>query len=234
MKNAVLFLLKLLPVAALLLLQACSSKNDFEISVWNSHTDKPIIFYISGDAGFNSFSKGLNNDFHTLGYDVFALNTKTYFWNKKTPKQTSAEIEWYINQQLNGRKNQKVILVGYSFGADVTPFVYNHFTGHLKKKIQHIFIIGPSKTTDFKIHLNEYFGMEPKGSMAVVPEINKIHTVPVTLILSNFEFLHFPYQQITLGSNYQMKHIQGNHHYSGNTKLLSGYIQKVLENKTAH
>jgi type IV secretory pathway VirJ component len=233
MKISLQFMLKTLSATVLLMLVACTSKNDFQISEWNSHTDKPIIFYISGDAGFNSFSKGLCTDFHTLGYDVFALNTKTYFWNKKIPEQTSAKIEMYINHQLQGRKNQKVILAGYSFGADVTPFIYNHFTDRLKKKIQHVFIIGPSKTTDFKIHLNEYFGMEPKGSMAVVPEINKINTVPVTLILSNFEFIHFPYQEITLGSNYQMKHLKGNHHYSGNTKLLSGYIEKVLENKTA-
>ena len=232
MKDLFKFILKILSVMVFFLFCSCtSSKDDFNITSWNSNTDKPIIFYLSGDAGFNSFSKGLANDFYIMGYDVFGLNTKNYFWNKKTPEQTSAAIENYIDKQLQGRKNQKVILIGYSFGADVTPFVYNHFTEDLKNKIQHVFIIGPSKTTDFKIHLNEYFGMEPKGSILVTPEINKMTDVPVTVILSDFEYAHFPYEEIKLSHNYQMKHIPGNHHYSGNTKLLSGYIQQVLNNK---
>lgn len=231
MKDPFKFILRIFSFAGFFLLNSCTSKDDFNITSWNSNTDKPIIFYLSGDAGFNSFSKGLANDFHIMGYDVFGLNTKNYFWNKKTPKQTSSAIENYINKQLQGRKNQKVILIGYSFGADVTPFVYNHFTDDLKNKVEHVFIIGPSKTTDFKIHLNEYFGMEPKGSMFVTPEINKMTDVLVTVILSDFEYAHFPYQEINLSNNYQMKHIPGNHHYSGNTKIVSGYIQQVLKSK---
>ncbi|WP_312900080.1 AcvB/VirJ family lysyl-phosphatidylglycerol hydrolase [Chryseobacterium taichungense] len=207
----------------------CSSESDFKITQWNNHSDKPIIFYISGDAGFNTFSKNFGENLHHFGYDVFALNTKTYFWNKKTPQQTSSDIEKYINEQLKGRKNQHVIIVGFSFGADVTPFVYNRFSDDLKNKVQKIFIIGPSKSNDFKIHLEEYFGQEPKGSLSVIPEINKITQVPVMVVLSDFEYAHFPYQKITLKNNYQMKHIPGDHHYGGNTKMLADFINTNLK-----
>lgn len=134
----------------------------------------------------------MGKDLHAFGYDVFALNTQSYFWNQKTPEQTSSAIENYINQQLKGRQNQKVILIGFSFGADVTPFVYNRFSGPLKDNIQKVFIIGPSKTNDFKIHLGEYFGQEIKGSLQVIPEINRMKNVPVMVILSDFEFENFP------------------------------------------
>lgn len=231
MKNVVKLIVTTIPVMVFLIVYGCTSKNDFEITSWNSHTNKPILFYISGDGGFNTFSKGFGTDLHTLGYDVFALNTKAYFWKQKTPEETSAAIENYIDQQLQGRKNQKVILAGYSFGADVTSFVYNRFTDDMKKKIQHVFIIGPSKTTDFKIHLKEYFGIEPKGSLLVVPEINKMDNVPLTVILSDFEFAHFPYQDIILNGSYQMKHIPGTHDYDDNTQMLSVYIDDILKGK---
>src|SRR5215813_12259080 len=93
------------------LLAGCNSKNDFQVTEWNSHSDKPIIFYISGDSGFNTFTKSMGKDLHACGYDVFALNTQSYFWNQKNPEQTSSAIENYINQQLEGRQNQKVILI---------------------------------------------------------------------------------------------------------------------------
>ena len=204
-------------------------KNDFQITEWNSHSDKPIIFYISGDAGFNTFSKSFGEDLHSYGYDVFALNTKIYFWNQKTPEQTSSDIENYINKQLRGRENQKVILIGYSFGSDVTPFVYNRFSDDLKSKIQKVFIIGPSKSNDFKIHLDEYFGQDTKGSLQVIPEINKMTNVPLMLILSDFEYVNFPYENIKLGNNYKMKHLGGDHHYGGNTKMLADFIVENLK-----
>lgn len=206
------------------LFTGCDTGKDFKVTEWNSHSEKPIIFYISGDAGFNTFSKSFGENLHKFGYDVFALNTKVYFWEKKTPAETASDIENYINKQLRGRQNQQVILIGFSFGADVTPFAYNRFSDDLKDKIQKIFIIGPSKSNDFKIHLEEYFGQEPKGSLPVIPEINKITHIPVMVILSDFEFTHFPYENIKLGSNYQMKHIAGNHHYGGNTKMLAAFI----------
>lgn len=229
MRNNIKKTVKIFSVASLVLFFSCKKNDDFKITEWNTDSHHPIIFYLSGDAGFNTFSKGLGTHLHALGYDVFALNTKSYFWNKKTPEQTSEDIENFINQQLKGRENQHVILLGFSFGADVTPFAYNRFSDDLKKKVQRVFIIGPSKSNDFKIHLEEYFGMEPKGSLQVIPEINNMGNVPVTVILSDFEFSHFPYKEITLKGNYQMKHIPGNHHYGNNTQMLAYFINDILE-----
>lgn len=228
MKNKLKNLISFFSTSLLVLFSGCQNDNDFKITAWKSGMQKPIIFYISGDAGFNTFTKGFGTHLHALGYDVFALDTKAYFWNKKTPEQASLDIERYINQQLEGRKNQQVILLGFSFGADVTPFIYNRFTNDLKGKIQKIFIMGPSKSNDFQIHLDEYFGVEPKGSLQVIPEINEMGTVPVMVILSDFEFAHFPYKEITLGGNYQMKHIPGNHHYGNNTQMLASFIKRNL------
>ncbi len=228
MKKTVSLIFNILCLGIGLLFIGCSSGNDFKITEWNSNSDNPIIFYISGDAGFNTFSKELGKDLHTFGYDVFALDTKKYFWNQKTPEQASLDIENCINKQLQGRKNQKVIIVGYSFGADVTPFIYNRFNKDLKSKIQKVFVIGPSKSNDFKIHLEEYFGEEVKGSLPVIPEINKMQNVSLMLVLSDFEFANFPYKDIRLGANYQMEHLAGDHHYGGNTQMLADFINNHI------
>lgn len=53
--------------------------------------------------------------------------------------------------------------------------------------------------------------------------------VPVTVVLSDDEFTAFPYKEITLGSNYQMKHLAGDHHYGGNTQMLADFINDNLE-----
>lgn len=221
---------KKLLIAAIAILVICGSiyeywqykiTKDFPITSWNNDSKKPIVMYISGDAGFNSFSKDLSGHLHDAGYDVFALDSKAYFWNKKTPLQASSDIENYIDRQLSGRDNEHVILMGFSFGADVTPFVYNRFSDEMKKKVEKVIIIGPSQNNDFEIHLSEYVGIKAKRSFPVIPEINRITDKNLLLIISDLEYMYFPFKKIKLGSNYKMLHIHGDHQYDGNTKMLA-------------
>ncbi|MDQ6889132.1 MAG: virulence factor family protein, partial [Bacteroidota bacterium] len=142
---------------------------DFPIKEWAAAVhDKPIIFYISGDGGFNSFSTALCESLNKKGYDVFALNAKSYFYNKKTPDQTTADIKNYLTKKLAGRKNQQVVLIGYSFGADVLPFVLNRLPKNLNDNITTSFLMASSGSTDFEIHWSDIFGGNRKRDMDVV------------------------------------------------------------------
>ena len=124
---------KMLSLTAFLLLFSCKNDGTFPVTEWNSNSDKPIVFYVSGDAGFNTFSKTFAQEIHRYGYDVFALNTKKYFWQKKTPLQTAQDSENYLKKITKNRKNKKIIIIGFSYGADVAPFIYNRFDDQFKK-----------------------------------------------------------------------------------------------------
>lgn len=217
----------ILSLLSLFLLFSCQSKADFPISTWNKNSDKPIIFYISGDAGFNTFSKTFAQELHNYGFDVFALNTKQYFWQKKTPLQASQDSEKFLKQIIKNRNNKKIIIVGYSYGADVAPFIYNRLDADFQKNIQNLLIIGPSKVNDFEIHLEEYITGSHQHGFSVIHEINQLKNVPFTLVVSDFENKYFPRAEISL-KNYHFLHLHGNHHFSGNTKMLADSIVKYF------
>lgn len=223
MKN----LAKILTVFSLLVLFSCQNTSSFPVSEWNSNSDKPIVFYISGDAGFNTFSKTFSQELHRYGYDVFALNTKKYFWTKKTPSRASKDTENYLKQAIKDRTNKKIIIIGYSYGADVAPFIYNRFDRDFQKNIQDLIIIGPSKVNDFEIHLEEYVTGHMQHGFSVVNEINQLKNVPFTLVVSDLERAYFPKNEITL-KNYQFLHLPGDHHFGGNTKMLADAIIKYF------
>lgn len=218
---------QLLSVFSLLLLFSCKTTSDFPVSEWNSDSNKPIIFYISGDAGFNTFSKTFAQELHHYGYDVFALNSKKYFWDKKTPLQASEDSENFLKQITKNRTNKKIIIIGYSYGADIAPFISNRFDPDFKRNIQHLLIIGPSKVNDFEIHLQEYITGSQQYGFSVTHEINQLKNVPFTLVVSDFEYTYFPRKEITL-KNYQFLHLPGNHHFSGNTKMLADSVVKYF------
>lgn len=220
-------LIQLVSITSLVLLISCESRDEFPVTEWNSNSDKPVIFYISGDGGFNNFSKTFSQELHRHGYDVFALNTKKYFWHKKTPLKASQDTESYLKQITKDRKNKKIIIIGYSYGADVAPFIYNRFDADFQQNIQKLIIIGPSKVNDFEIHLQEYIAGQQEYGFSVVREINQIKNVPFTLVVSDLEYKYFPINEITL-KDFQLLHLRGNHHFGGNTKMLADAVLKYF------
>jgi len=203
-----------------------AQKSKLPLKEWNSAADKPLVFYISGDGGYTSFSEGVCTTINKAGYKVTSLNSKSYFDDQKTPKQTTDDIVGYLNDQFNKRKDQQFILIGYSFGADITPFVINLFPDSIKKKLISLVLLSPSTSTDFETHVWDKLGLKKKRSMDVVAEVNKLGAIKTTIILGDDDD-DFPINNIKL-KNYVHELLPGGHHYEGNTDEVARTIMKYF------
>lgn len=198
------------------------------IKEWTTNSqDKPLIFYLSGDGGMNNFSTGLCEALHDKGFDVSALNSKSYFWDKKTPQKTADDINNFLTKKLSGRKNQQIILIGYSFGADVLPFILNRIPKDIDNKILVSFLMASSGNTDFEIHWSDIFGGHTKRSMDVVSEINKL-TDEKIVILSASNDKTLAVNKITL-KRFTREVLPGGHHFDGDTKEVAKVILNDIE-----
>jgi len=169
---------------------------------------KPLVIYISGDGGFNSFSNNFIKQWNTNGYPVVALNAKSYFWKTKQPEAAAQDVTALITQYLSLWKCNEVILLGYSFGADVMPFIQMRLPAEVAGKVKHTVLFSPSANTDFTVHL--IYG---NNGSSVPAEINKI-TKPVLVVFGDEE-TNLPDKQI---NNKQVNIIKvpGDHHYDNN------------------
>ncbi len=201
---------------------------DFAVKEWaTSLQNKPIIFYLSGDGGINKFSSSLCDALNKKGFDVVALNSKSYFWDKKTPEQTTIDVNNYLSKKLVGRKNQQVVMIGYSFGADVLPFILNRLPKELNDKILVSFLLASSGNTDFEIHMSDIFGGNTKRSMDVVTELNKL-TDDKIVIISASDDGHLELNKITL-NRYTHEVLPGGHHFDGDTDEIVKVILNDME-----
>lgn len=196
------------------------------IKIYNtSDHQKPLLIYFSGDGGFNAFSNAICDDFSKNGYDVIALNSKSYFWKKKTSQQTAAFIELYIQKYLKERRQQSIALIGYSFGADVMPFVYNNLPQAVQKITNKIILLAPSPTTDFEVHMLDMAGSSSTYNMDVTAEINKIQSASVYIINSNKS--DFPVNKVKIKNAYTTI-IKGNFHFDKDPKAILLSVYKSL------
>jgi type IV secretory pathway VirJ component len=221
MKN--LFFIFFITVLASMQAQA----TNLPVKEWSSTSQTPFVLYISGDGGFNSFSTELCTAINKAGYSITAISAKSYFWDKKTPEQTAADIATYLEKQFLNRKNQQLILAGYSFGADVMPFIVNKLSAALKIKLISTVLLSPSTSTDFEIHIWDMFGANKKRSMDVVTEINKMGLQKTTTIFGKDEG-GFPVKEIKL-KNYMNEYLPGGHHFDGNTDEVAKTMMKYFK-----
>ena len=203
-----------------------AQKSKLPLKEWNTSADKPLVFYISGDGGYTSFSEGVCTTINKTGYMVTSLNSKSYFDDQKTPQQTTDDIVNYLNDQINKRKDKQFILIGYSFGADITPFVVNLFPDSLKRKLISVVLLSPSTSTDFETHVWDKLGWKKKRSMDVVAEVNKLGAIKTTIILGDDD-ADFPINNIKL-ENFVHELLPGGHHYEGNTDEVAKTIMKYF------
>lgn len=193
----------------------------------SADTSKPIILYYTGDGGFNSFSTEFAKHFNEKGYPVISFNCLKHFWKTKTSEQSSVDAINLINYYENLWKRNKVVLIGYSFGADIVPFIFTRLPKNLMETINYIVLLSPSNHTDFEVHVTEMLGESSEGSDNVPAEINKITEKPILILSGEKEEGDLNVASLRI-KNYQKITLPGGHHYDSAPSSVVDTILKVF------
>ena len=155
------------------------------------------------------------------------IECKILFLEKKTPEQTAIDINNCLVKKLAGRKNQQIVFIGYSYGADVLPFILNRISKGINEKVVVSYLMASSGNTDFEIHWADIFGGNTKRSMDVVTELNKLDNEKIVLISASDEE-HLALNKITL-KRYTHEVLPGGHHFDGDTDEIIKVILNDME-----
>lgn len=134
-----------------------------------------LAVLITGDGGWAVADRGLSRELAAAGISVVGLNSLKYFWNRKTTDQAGADLARILDHYLQAWKKSRAVLIGYSLGADVLPFMMNKLPDDLQAAVDTVVLMGPSASADFEFHiLNWVGGGSGKSSLPTIPEIQKI------------------------------------------------------------
>jgi len=134
-----------------------------------------VAVIVSGDGGWAGLDREVGNALATSGIPVVGLNSLQYFWTKRTPAGASADLARILRHYLSAGDRKNVILIGYSLGADVLPFMAARLPADLLGRVREIALLGPGKRTQFEFHFSEWLGRADEStSLPVKPEVNKL------------------------------------------------------------
>jgi type IV secretory pathway VirJ component len=189
-------------------------------------TKKSLIVLFSGDGGWIDFDDKLAIAFASNGYNTVGFNSRSYFWNKKTPRKTANDLAMLMNIYIKEYQSKNVILCGYSFGADVVPFIYNRLPLNLKNKVKSLVLLSPFASTDFEVHTSDLLNIGgDKREFKVFKEVEKIK-VPTYCFYGEQES-NRPLIELKR-NNFFVDLLPGDHHYKPSSYqiILNSVIKK--------
>lgn len=137
----------------------------------------PLVVLLTGDGGWAGLDRGLAAAFNEHGVPVVALSTLQYFWHARSAQETSADLARVLRHYLTAWKRERVLLVGYSFGADLLPFIVNRLPPELRARIGTVNMLGLSENASFEIHVAGWVPGSAIGTAPVRPELARMHGV---------------------------------------------------------
>lgn len=194
------------------------------VSATGSQTDTLAVF-ISGDGGWVGLDKDISATLAARGIDVVGLDSLRYFWKRRTPEEGGRDLARITRMYMNKWHKEKLLLIGYSLGADaLVPFL-QHMPAELRSHVRLAVLLAPGRRVELEFHVTDWFGSDDETlGFPLLPEIRKIHDVPLLCV-------HGDEEEASLCTDLTPKDaaveiMTGSHHFDGD---YAGVAARILD-----
>jgi type IV secretory pathway VirJ component len=142
---------------------------------------------LSGDGGWAGLDREVAGALAAKGIPVVGWSSLDYFWQPRTPEKGARDLERVLRHYLSAWGRDRVILAGYSLGADVLPFFAGRLPPDLLARVDLVALLGPSRETAFEFHLSDWLGGRSGPQLPVLPELRKLAGRPLLCLYGDEE-----------------------------------------------
>ena len=140
---------------------------------------------LSGDGGWAGLDKEVANALATKGIPVVGFDSLRYFWKARKPDGLAVDVDRIIGYYASHWGRPKVLLIGYSQGADVLPFAVNRLPAASRKKIAQTVLMGLGENASFEFHLSNWVGTD--DGLPILPEATKLDAAQTLCVYGDDE-----------------------------------------------
>lgn len=189
-----------------------------------------IVF--SGDGGWRDIDKEVGGVLQQQGIPVVGLDSLKYFWSERKPQETADDLARIIDAYRKQWDVQHVLLVGYSFGADVMPATYNLLSDQDKARVPQITLMALSHEVDYEVSVDGWLGVSSsEGKPDPVNDIAKLDPGLVQCIYGKDE--DEDACPTLKDKGIEVIGLDGGHHFDGDYQALGLRIIDALKGRLA-
>lgn len=194
--------------------------------------EHPLVIFYSGDGGWRDIDKKIGSYLAGQGYPVVGIDSLRYFWRKKEPQHMAADLDRLIRHYRSASHPNGVILVGYSFGADLLPFMVNRMAVDTRAEVRLVALLGTSDRASFQIRLQGILGARNTDGPATLPELVKLKDIPVLCVFGANEDDSVCAKK-DLDGIVDRQRLMGGHHFDGDYAKAADLIEAADRKRTS-
>ncbi len=148
---------------------------------------KMFAILYSGDGGWRDLDRSLAGLLAARGISVVGIDVLRYYWRTKSPEVAAHDLDRIMKHYEQHWGDEQVILIGFSFGANVIPFMVNRLPGDQRARIKLITLLSPERTTAFQVSPAGWMGKAPDATIPIEPELKQLSTIPLQCVYGQDE-----------------------------------------------
>jgi type IV secretory pathway VirJ component len=156
---------------------------DLPLSLAPAPAGPLLAVLLTGDGGWAAADKSLAAAFVRRNVAVVGLSSPIYLQRQRTPDEAASALTRILRHFLDGWHRERVIIVGYSRGADMSPFMLSRLPEDLRERVALAALLGPGEWANFIFRpLDLIRDHEVNQRFPVSSEVAKLRGTPVLCI----------------------------------------------------
>jgi type IV secretory pathway VirJ component len=119
-----------------------------------------LALFISGDGGWARFDAEVADRLAAAGLPVVGVSALRYLWRERPPERIAADMARIAAAHGARLGRKRLILIGYSLGANVTPFYAPLLPEAVRARVAGLALLSPTMRTGFAFKVGGWFGMD--------------------------------------------------------------------------
>ncbi len=181
-----------------------------------------VAVVLTGDGPWRGLADRLAGDVARAGVPAVVWSSPRYYWTPRTPDEAAADLDLVIRWLLARTGRERVVLVGYSMGADVLPFLVNRLPPETRARIGGVALVALAHDAVFEFRLEQWFTRSTAPSRATRPELEKLRDLRVLCVWGRGDRLAGCPAMQTSGAT--VVELRGGHHFKGDRRRLSRVV----------
>jgi type IV secretory pathway VirJ component len=181
---------------------------------------------LSGDGGWAGLDKNVAATLAGRGVPVVGFDSLRYFWSRRTPDGLAGDLDRIVRYYAAHWKRRRVVLVGYSQGANVLPAAFNRLPEASRGLVAQLVLIGLEHKAAWQFHIGNWIG-PPADARPILPDASRLSAATALCLYGEGDgdtlCPDLPADSVTA------EQLPGGHHFNGDYDELAARILARLD-----
>lgn len=143
----------------------------------------PLTLLLTGDGGWARADAKVADGLVARGSPVLGVNMRSYLNGKRSPDQVAFELQCVARTYMERWQRERIVLLGYSRGADIAPFVAARWPADLQKRLNLVALVSMSRAANFHFHLVDLVRhVDRPDDIPIAPELERLRGLNVMCV----------------------------------------------------